>query len=272
MRATQSRRGRFRSIVLLGLSAVFVAACVQGAGPSQTAPSSPVATPRPATATVSAPSATLAATPMPDSSARLSIDPALEAMLPGEVDGVVLTRMSMPGTHSGGSGDMCFFFCPGEPEYFALALHLTSLDGTEVAVAGADQAVFPVLIYAFKVPGVRTEDLAPAWVTATYRAVADPVGGNLPTRNPSASPASTLKPLQTEQAQVGGKQVTILFDSAASPFDRKALQYLYARGDVLFMVWSPEFVFGPAATGITYEVTDAKAPPAAVVDSLAALP
>lgn len=272
-----SRGAQFRRVMTLALAAAVLAACGRvGGQPSGTAPSSavsatPPATATPAATTVPAPVATAAETPTPRSSDHPSADPALEAMLPGAVDGTVLGRMSVPGAGSGGSGDMCFVFCPGEPEYFALALHRTSLDGTYVAVAGADQADIPVVIYAFRVPGARTEDLAPAWVTAEYRAVADPMGGNLPTPDPSATPAPTLTPFQTGQAQIGGKQVTILYDSSASDFDPKALQYLYARDDILFIVESPKFVLSGEG-GILYQVDDPTNPPAAVVDSLAALP
>jgi hypothetical protein len=230
-----------------------------------------VGTPQ-ATTTRPAPKMTYAETSMPNFSFPPGADPALEAMLPSEVDGVRLVRWSIPGAHSGGGGDVCFFFCPGEPEYFALALHRTTLDGTVVAVAApANQPSFPVTIYAFKVPDAGTEELAPAWVTGMYRAAADPVAGNLPTRNPSAKPTPTMEPLRTQQATIGGKNVTILRDSTMSSFDKRTLQYLYAHGDVLFMVDSPEVVVYSQAD-VQYVVNDPTSPPEAVVDSIAALP
>lgn len=263
--------------VLMVLTAVLVAACVQASGPSE-APSSGAATSAASvttpqtTATRPAPKTTYAETAMPTTSYPTGVDPALEALLPSEVDGVRLFRWSIAGTWSGGSGDICMFFCPGEPQYFALALNRTTLDDTTVAVAAAaNQPSFPVMFYAFKVPGARTEDLAPAWVTGVYRAVADPVGGNIPTPNPSAAPTPTREPLKTEQAVIGGKKVTILYDSFESLVSPKALQYLYARGDVLFMVMS-RGIDMQGQDPFQFAIQDARNPPEAFVDSIAALP
>jgi hypothetical protein len=160
---------------------------------------------------------------------------------------------------------VCLLFCPGEPQYFGLALHLTTLEGTTVAVAAAaNQPTFPVFFFAFKVPNANTEDLAQAWATGTYRAVVDPMGGNAPTRDPSAAPTPTEKPLQTEQATIGGKSVTILYDRFAA-LEGRAVQYLYARDDVLFIVEANQ-------SGWNYSVDDPRNPPEAFVDSIAELP
>ena len=237
---------------------------------------SPLATPSP-TASVDCSTyyALYPATGSPAATEPVRTDPVLEDMIPSQIDCVDIWKMSMAGTWSGGGGDVCMFFCPGEPQYFGAALGLTTLDGTYAVAAGAaNRPSFGVLIFGFRVPGSKTDDLIPAWIMAEYRYHADPVCGNCPTAPPiTPPPTPTLKPLVTRSASIGGKQVTILEDQYREPYiDSRAIQYLYATRDVLFIVEASSGPFDFDTGKLIFDPADASHPPQAFIDTIAALP
>lgn len=274
-----SRRYGAAALVL----ALVVSACTasrvqppsQGAGTAPQGVGTPPSTPGVAASVDCSPYYNLyAAKGSPAATEPVRADPVLEDMIPSQIDCVDIWKMSMEGTWSGGGGDMCMFFCPGEPQYFGAALGLTNLDGTfAVAAAATNRPSFGVLILGFQVTGAKTDDLIPAWVTAEYRYHADPVCGNCPTPSIAPRPTPTLEPLVTESASIGGKQVTILEDQYRDSYmNANAIQYLYATGDVLLIVESSS---GLVDLGKGQEIlgpNDATHPPQAFVDTIAALP
>ncbi len=192
-------------------------------------------------------------------------DLALEAVLPAEVDCVPLRKWSL-------AGDEVYWSFTTGMAYFMKALGLTTTDGMSVAVAAAEnRPAFPVVLMVYRVRGIGTEALIPAWVQAQYLAWTQPIGADpTPTPNPSAKPAKptpTWAPLLTAQQTIGGKPVTVLTNQYTFPTDNDWAQYLYARDDLLFIVsWNG----GPDP--FQPPLLDPTNPPAPFVDAIASLP
>jgi hypothetical protein len=119
-------------------------------------------------------------------------------------------------------------FLPGPPGAFADALG-ASLDRMTVAMAGPSGSESGgLIIRALRVRGAATSGLVQAWVAlltaeqATYYEPPQPWAGDTWTRT------------------IGGKSVTVVQDVDA-PLPSDALEFLYAHGDVLYVVVDPGY-------------------------------
>jgi hypothetical protein len=147
-----------------------------------------------------------------------SEDKDLENRLPSEINGVALTKYSFKGTTFLGSG------ASNSQDLIDL---LSSLGKTpndmSVAFAADQTGKLDVQIGAFKVAGADSNALLAAFVAATK---------------------STTPGVQVTQANVGGKNVSQITD----PTDTTTgAIYVYASGDVLFYVQSPDPALAGAA-------------------------
>ena len=144
-----------------------------------------------------------------------SYAPDLEALLPSELRGIAMQRLSLPGSAVGTGGDMCSVVCPGEPHALAEALGV-DVDQIDLAFALPDSALadFPrVGIVAYRVRGVATERLIPARLASMQR--------------------EEFPDMSTELT-VAGKPVTwATYSLLPNP---TTMEYLYAHDDVLFRV------------------------------------
>jgi hypothetical protein len=159
-------------------------------------------------------------------------DPALEAMLPEQVRGVVMLRSSGPLINAGGSGDLCALMCSDAPRRFAEAAGL-SIDDLNVAVAYPEDGALAVIIVAIRFPGVATNRLIDIRLMAGPRS-----GGSFE--------------IEKQAIKVGTR--TILWTTYwpwYKPYDN---EYLYASGDVLYLLLGAPPVGGEAPQDVVLAV------------------
>jgi hypothetical protein len=167
----------------------------------QTAPVTPEAT---ETSTTSASSSSPSIRPSAPAG-RSHFYPALEALLPAEIGGVPVTRISFQGFADAG-GDFCYVTCPGELTNLAAEL---GVEPTDLTIAEAIKQEAPgVLIMAFRAPEVSGSAVLAARVRA-QRAEAVAV-------------------------TVAGKRALWAFNSLIALSE--TVEYLYAPADVLYVV------------------------------------
>lgn len=140
-----------------------------------------------------------------------SEDKDLENRLPGEINGVALTKYSFKGTTFLGSG------ASNSQDLLDLLSSLGKTpDDMSVAFAADPAGDLDVQVGAFKVAGADSNALLAAFVDASQ---------------------STTPGTQVSQANVGGKNVTQIVDPSDTT---TGAIYVYANGDVLYYVLSPD--------------------------------
>ena len=140
-------------------------------------------------------------------------------MLPAAIRGVRLERMSAPLTQLAGGGDLCFLMCPDEPGRLAEASGLP-LEAISYAFAMDPNAELGVAVAALRFPGVDTSRLIEIRLAAG-----------------SHSGKHMAEP---QTIEVGTR--TILWVTYGPFYNQYDNEYLYASGEVLFLIsgWPPE--------------------------------
>lgn len=183
-------------------------------GPPSFAPTPVAQPPSPTPSPSGAPS-----TPRPTPTLPPPSDPVLYGRLPAEIRGVPVWRGVVPATRLDTGGDTCAYVCPGESSAIARALGVT-VDVMSVGIA-MEEAAFDndpktvpqlaVWVVAFRVPGVAGQRIIDARVAAV---------GPL---------------IEPQELRGGGKPVTRVWT------DVMRAQYLYASGDVLYVLYGADF-------------------------------
>jgi hypothetical protein len=149
----------------------------------------------------------------------MSVDPELEAQLPESVRGIRLERISMPLSQVAGGTDVCFLMCPDEPSRLAYASGLR-LEKLTYAVAFDPSAELGVVVSAVRFPGIETARLIDIRLAAGAHS-----GARMP---------------EPTVIMIGSRTLLwVTYGPFHTPYDN---EYLYAAGDVLFMIsgWPPE--------------------------------
>lgn len=186
--------------------------------PAFLTPSPPSSSPAPSM--LPAPTPSPLPRPSPRSTAPASpapFDAALEAMLPDSLDGIPLTKMSAPITNAMG-GDICTLLCPNEPKRLSAASGVPVEDISMAIAVGGDGPGIRFLITAIRFPGLETSRLIPMRFEA---------GGH------SAGDGEPW-PAETTNVRVGSR--TIVWATYPPWYNAFDNEYLYAHGDILFLI------------------------------------
>jgi hypothetical protein len=212
-----------RAILALALAAAAVAACGENVSTSQAGspPAGSTATAAVSRASASAsgsivPSPSITASPTENISANLPhLDAKLEDTMPGTVGGTPLEKLSMPlSTYMASETCTQTTPCSDKALYtpWLVAFGKTPDDAT-LAVATDLTGSINFMIHAFKVPGVDGSRLSAGFVSEARKA---------------GWPVKSLT--------VGSKPVLQLMDTAREALGLIATGYVYAKGDVMYIV------------------------------------
>jgi hypothetical protein len=138
--------------------------------------------------------------------------PKLQDVLPAEIDGAPLERLSFPAEIVSGGGDTCSFVCQNEMPALAKQLGV-GLDKIDMAIAYSEQPP-GVAIIAILVAGVAPDRVLDARIASMSAS-----GPPLPVRR---------------EMKLGGKSATYaLYSVLPTPTTQ---EFLYANGDTLFLI------------------------------------
>ena len=199
--------------LLLAASLLLFVGC-QGADPASTTLGSPSAQATEATPTEEPATDEPSAAPTDDGALpsvdlpSFNADKELEERLPDEIGGATLTKFSFAGEDMLSGGD--------NPEFEAMLEELgASSSDFSVAIAAGQVGTDTVSIGALRVGGIQGDQALDAFIAAGQ------AGG---------------EDVDIGEATVGGRSVVTLLDNESSQL---GLTYLYASGDVIFFVQSP---------------------------------
>lgn len=154
-------------------------------------------------------------------------------MLPASVRGVRLQRISVPLSQVAGGSDVCFLMCADEPGRLAEA-SVVPLEAITYAFAMDPSAELGVAVAAIRFPGVKSSRLIDIRLAAG-----------------SHSGAHMAEP---QTIKVGTRTILwVTYGPFNTPYDD---EYLYASGDVLFLIsgWPPENGHAPRDVGLAVDL------------------
>jgi hypothetical protein len=217
------RRSRATIRTLLGaaLAATLVAACGNATGtPPSTRTAAPSATAGMSAGSSASPLGSASMVPTAEPTVDISAglphsDAQLEALLPGIIGGIDLEKLSMPlSTYM--ASETCTATAPcGDKALYTpwLVRFGKTPDDATLAAATDLTNTENVIIQAFKVPGIDGTTLSSAFVAEAQKA---------------GWPVSPKK--------VGDKYVQEVIDPARQSLDLLSLGYVYAKGDVMYII------------------------------------